>query len=218
MKIAAMSRLMALLILSLSFAGAAQAAEADGRFDLEACNEADIPREAFRYGLAGTVRLGFDLSPAGVVESVTMLKGTGWNALDAAAIAALAKCQFPADPANAKKKFAVNYLFRPSQLNPGVTFPVVRQDTCPASEIFTSLMSPRDENISNADGVLLRFDVDEVGRAHGVQFEERAWDPRILAAATDYVQACRFNPSKRAGIKSRASTSGRLLIKPAAGK
>jgi TonB family protein len=218
MTFTATSRLLALLILSLGVAGTAQAAASDGRVTLELCSSPDYPREAFKYGIAGQVSLGFDLTAAGAVDSISILKGSGWAALDEAAITALAKCQFPTDVAATKQKFLVNYMFRPSQLNPGVTLPVIRQDTCPASEIFGDFISSREDATGNNDGVLMRFEVDEVGRAHGVQFEERAWDARILSAAQAHVESCRFNPSKRAGVKSRGAASGRLTLKPSAAK
>ncbi len=217
MTFTATSRLLATLLLSLTFAPAVQAAEPDLRVELQACADPDFPREALRYGMAGQVQLGFDLSPMGVVDNITMLKGTGWDALDAAAIAALAKCQFSADVAKGKK-FSVNYNFKLTMLNPGIAPPSMRVDTCPASEIFSGFVPSRDENISKTDGLLVRFDVDEVGRGHSVEFESRVWDQRILSAAMDYVQACRYTPSKRAGVKSRGSMSGRLTLKAAGGK
>ncbi len=217
MTLTASSRLLATLLLSLSLAPAVQAAEPDLRVELQACADPDFPREGMRYGLAGQVQLGFDLSPMGVVDNITMLKGTGWDALDAAAIAALAKCQFSADVAKGKK-FVVHYNFKQTMLNPGISPPVMRTDTCPASEIFSGFVPSRDENISKTDGLLVRFDVDEVGRGHSVEFETRVWDQRILSAAMDYVQACRYTPSKRAGVKSRGALSGRLTLKAAGGK
>ncbi len=212
MTLSATGRLLATLLLSLTLAPAVQAAEPDLRVELQACADPEFPREAMRYGMAGQVQLGFDLSAMGVVDNITMLKGTGWDSLDAAAIAALAKCQFSAEVAKGKK-FMVNYNFKPVQINPGIAPPSMRPDTCPASEIFSGFVQSRDENISKTDGLMVRFDVDEVGRAHGVEFESRVWDQRILSAAIDYVQACRYNPSKRAGVKGRGSMSGRLTIK-----
>lgn len=212
MKFAAMSRLMALLFMSLSFAGAAQAAEPDALVELQACADPDYPRDALRYDLGGTVRLGFELSPAGVVDKIALLKGSGWTSLDEAAITAAAKCQFSSELAASKKRFAMTYAFKVLQ-NPGISRPVMRADTCRDSEIFSGFLPSRDENVSNADGVLVRFEVDEVGRGHSVGFEERAWDPRILAAARDYIEACRYTPSKRAGIKAKGAMSGRLTLK-----
>jgi TonB family protein len=207
------SRLLASLLLCLGAHGAAQANEVDGRVILDACGSADYPREGTKYGLAGSVKLGFDLSPTGAVENLTMLKGTGWVALDEAAFNAVAKCQFPADVAATKKKFAVNYVFKPFQLNPGVSPPAIRPDTCPASDMFGDFIPSRDEAIDKVDGVAMRFDVDEVGRVHSVVLEDRVWDPRIANAALAHIEACRFNPSKRAGIKSKGATSGRLSLK-----
>jgi TonB family protein len=218
MTLTATCRLLATLLLSLTLAPAVQAAEPEMRTELQACADPEFPRESFKYGLAGNVQLGFDLSAAGVVDNITMLKGTGWDALDAAAIAALAKCQFSAEVAASKKKFMVNYVFKTTQLNPGVSLPTMRADTCPASEIFSGFVPSRDENIGKVDGLLVRFDVDDVGRAHGVEFESRVWDQRILSAALDYVQACRYNPSKRAGVKSKGAMSGRLTLRAAVGK
>jgi TonB family protein len=212
MTLSATSRLLATLLLSLTLAPAVQAAEPDLRTELQACADPEYPREATKYGLAGVVQLGFDLSAMGIVDNITMLKGTGWDALDASAIAALAKCQFSAEVAKAKK-FMVNYNFKATQINPGISPPTMRADTCPASDIFSGFVQSRDENISKTDGVLVRFDVDEVGRGHGVEFESRVWDQRILSAALDYVQACRYNPSKRAGVKGKGAMSGRLIMK-----
>jgi TonB family protein len=211
------SRLLASVLLSLTLVPAVQAVEPDARVELQACADPDFPREAVKYGMAGQVLLGFDLGATGVVDNITMLKGTGWDAFDAAAIAALAKCQFSSEVAKGKK-FMVSYTFKPALGNPGISSPTMRPDTCPASEIFSGFVPSRDENISKVDGLLLRFDVDDVGRAHGVEFESRVWDARILSAALDYVQACRYNPSKRAGVKSKGAMSGRLTLRAAVGK
>jgi TonB family protein len=205
-------RLLAMLLLSMSFHAAVQAADSAELVELQACADPDYPRDALRYDLGGTVRLGFELSPMGVVDKIGLLKGSGWTSLDDAAAAAAAKCQFSSELAASKKRFVMQYVFKVSQ-NPGISRPIMRADTCPASEIFSGFLPSRDENVSNVDGVLVRFEVDEVGRGHGVQFEERAWDPRILAAARDYVEACRYTPTKRAGIKARGAMSGRLTLK-----
>lgn len=216
MTISLTSRLLATLLFSLSIHGASQANEVDGRVLLEACGTADYPREAMKYGLAGMVKLGFDLTPMGAVENLTVIKGTGWTALDEAAFNVVAKCQFPADVAATKKKFAVHYVFKPTLLNPGVIPPAIRQDTCPASDIFGDFIGPKDEAINTANGVAMRFDVDEVGRINNVEFEERGWDAGMLNAARAHIEACRFNPSKRAGVKGKGATSGRLTLKAAA--
>ncbi len=206
-------RLLATLLLSLTALTAAHAAEPDLRTELKMCADPEAPREVSKYGLAGQVQLGFDLSPAGVVDNVTVLKSSGWNELDASLIAALAKCQFSADLAASKQKFQVKYIYKPGLRNPGVRPPTIRQETCPASDIFGDFIMSRDEAIYTTLGIAMRFDIDEVGRVSGLAFEDRDWDPRMLGAARAYIEACRFNPTNRMGAKFKGAASGRLTFK-----
>jgi TonB family protein len=206
-------RFLAASILSLAMGAFAQASDSTVREELHACAKPDYPKEAARLQIDGITRLGVELDASGMVEKVEVLKGSGWNVLDTAAIAALAKCQFSPELAASKKKFFVHYWFRSSDLNPGVSRPVLRADSCAPSEIFTGFTPSHDETITDREGVLMRFDVSELGDASHVQFEDRAWDPRLLNAASAFIQSCKFTPSKRAGVKSRGGMSGRLLLK-----
>jgi protein TonB len=66
-------------------------------------------------GLRGTVRLSFSVGAGGEIESVRILKSSGNDALDGAAVAAVRRADLPAPPAGlsaAQRLFELPYQFR----------------------------------------------------------------------------------------------------------
>jgi TonB family protein len=79
------------------------------------CFQRDYPADAKRRGEEGKTLLHFDVTPAGRVSSVVVVRGSGYASLDEAAVKGMSQCKFPENlksQTTSGSRLAVEYVWQ----------------------------------------------------------------------------------------------------------
>lgn len=177
------------------------------------CSQPQWPAEAIRYEITGTTTIRFGIGPDGKVRQPTVTRGSGWQLLDDAAIAGIARCVFRPGLKEARDgaSFPLQYVWKFSDAP--AARPLLVKDSCQPSARFAGFREA-DQGPSDANGILMRFLLDADGAPVRVVPEAPAQPRALVAQAMAYLQTCRFAHDPHAGGERTDTGFGRVLLKP----
>lgn len=170
------------------------------------------PKEALRYELESAAVVNFRIGLDGKVLAPHIVSSSGWKILDDAAIASVSQCQFKPDLEQAREGQQLPLKFVWTFDTPPPQRPQLTPESCAASPRYTSF-SPADRRPSSADGVLLRFLVDQAGRPNGVVAEPNGQPQALVDGAIEWLQSCRFAYDSKQNGKRTDTVFGRVNLR-----
>jgi len=175
------------------------------------CTVPEWPREALRYEIEGTTTLQFQIGRDGAVRHAQVKQGSGWEILDQAALAGLARCRFKPglEAAREGTEFPVQYAW--TLEGPAPLRPTLLPGSCARSRHFLRYDN-FDRREDGRAAIKLRFLVDADGKAQRVVAEARQFDTVVVRDAVQWLQTCRFGiPPKAAGARTDTSYGWAVL-------
>lgn len=172
----------------LALAAPAQGAEVS----LAHCGAPAYSAEALRYEMEGTTGLDFSLTAQGLPAEIRVAASSGYAMLDAASVALLANCRFPAPAAEGPRQAgSVRW-----QLPAGGADvkPVLQPHSCTRRY---QVLAPAPAGAAPA--LLVRVQVWPDGSAYTPKIEMTSGEAEADALALAVVEHCRFAPAVRAG-------------------
>lgn len=173
------------------------------------CATPEWPREARRYEVDGITVVHFQIGADGNIEDAKVVKGSSWKLLDDAALRSLDTCKFKPGSGDAgQSTYPIQFVW--TLAGPAMIRPALVPGSCPASAQFSGFES-FNLTASSASGVLVRFLVDSAGAVVGAKAEGSAGP---LAAATDFIQTCKFAVDANLPGEKTDAVFGRVMVKP----
>ncbi|MDQ1919020.1 energy transducer TonB [Massilia pseudoviolaceinigra] len=205
----------AVLVTSLA-AATGWAQDAGGAFRrpaVIACNPSGWTDEARRYELEGTTVLQYDVDDDGRPSSVRVTRGSGWKILDHMAIRAIESCRFEqtSDPQVVRAGLTQTYRWKLADNGQTPVPAALVASSCQPSVYFGAFLPVTGNLIRRADGIAVRFLLDEGGNTFGMKSEET--DPAVVSAASALIKSCRFTPAMLDGKPARGNMYGWLIVK-----
>ncbi len=149
------------------------------------CTTPEWPQEARRYEVDGITVLHFHIDPEGNIRDARVVKSSSWQLLDDAALRSVVKCKFKPGLDEAERiTYPIQFVWTLS--GPAMIRPALEEGSCPASRKFAGFEA-FNRTPTGADGVLVRFLVNEQGVPFGVKAEGTASDD-----AAEFIRACKF--------------------------
>ncbi|MDM5178681.1 TonB family protein [Massilia sp. DJPM01] len=180
-----------------------------------ACNPPGWTDEARRYELEGTTVLQYDVGDDGRPSSVRVTRGSGWKVLDHMAIRDIESCRFEqtSDPQVVRAGLMVAYEWKLADNGQTPEPAALVAGSCQASKspYFGAFLPVTGKLVRRADGIAVRFLLDEAGNTFGMKTEET--DPAAVSAASAFIQSCRFTPATLDGKPARGNLYGWLIVK-----
>lgn len=207
--------------------------------DAGSCPLPAWPREALLYDLQGSSTVSFAIAADGTVEQARLLRTSGWQMLDEAALRGIGACRFKAglDAAQRAGPYPMQFAWK-LEGAPGVA-PVLRDGSCPAAGRFARFVASGTADATAtakapatsgalsgvlssavsgaatdaaAGGVRVRFLVGEGGVPTRLAAEAGGQPAALVAGALDFVRACRFDYDASIPGERSSSVSGRVLV------
>lgn len=176
------------------------------------CTTPEWPNEARRYEIDGITVLNFGIDAEGNIEDARIEHSSGWQLLDAAALRSLIKCKFKPglDETDRASIYPVQFVW--TLTGPAAIRPELVAGSCEPSTRFTGF-ERFNRKPSAADGVLVRFLVNEEGTPYGAKAEPADGQALLARAALDYIQACKFMADPAVPGERTDTVYGRVLVK-----
>lgn len=176
------------------------------------CTTPQWPDEARRYEVDGVTVLSFQIDTAGKIANPQVVRSSGWRLLDDAAVQSLVKCQFKAglDEHIRTATYPIQFVW--TLTGPAVVRPALVAGSCAPSATFAGFDS-FNRSASGADGVLVRFLVNDAGTPYAVKAETATGDTRQARAAMDFIQTCKFAADPAVAGERTDTVYGRVLLK-----
>lgn len=194
------------------YAGSCMAQQHEAQPIATGCRQA-WPREALRYELEGAVIVKFDLNSDGRAINPKVIKSSGWTLLDDASVRALQSCTFQFDEPNGRR---VGYLqqfvwvleddTKNKREDAAFTF-----NSCTPVGRFVDF-APAQRGDVHGSGVLVRFLLDKEGKPFRLMFED-AIDQQGANEAEQFLQSCKFSPSRFNGKPASGNMYGRMKLR-----
>ncbi len=201
-----------MLPLLLALAGGASTFPYESLATPASCTAPEWPREALRYEIEGTTTLQFQVGADGAVRNAEVKQGSGWNILDQAALAGLARCRFKPGLAAAREGTVFPLQYAWTLEGPAPLRPMLLPGSCGPSPRFL-----RYDNLDQrADGrasIKLRFLVDAEGKAQRIVPEAAHFDAAVVRDAVNWLQTCRFGISPKASGARTDTSFGRVVLR-----
>lgn len=177
------------------------------------CTTPEWPTEARRYEVQGVTVVHFQIGKSGAVEDARIARSSSWRMLDDAALRSLVRCSFRPGLAEAERDqvFPVQFVWTLAG-TPAVR-PVLVPGSCAASARFDGFQ-PYIHDPTGKDGVLVRFLVNQDGKAFGVKAEAHGADVEAGRAAAEYISSCAFAPDSTLTGDRTDTLFGRVTVKP----
>lgn len=201
-----------LLLMALS-AGALHAAEANqaeqGKpFD---CPAPVLPIAAVRDNLSGNVTLQYQSDAQGRFADIRIIKSSGFQPLDKAAVISLSRCRLPVPmTAGLPPPGTMEFKFGRQVRVENSSAPELIADSCDASGMFSTYTAATGDRVE-ALGISIRFGVTEDGMAVTPASYEQ--DVVMAAEAVKFIQTCRFKPAMQNGSAVRSSSNGFIRLR-----
>ncbi|SDF95475.1 MULTISPECIES: TonB family protein [unclassified Duganella] len=176
------------------------------------CAQPQWPAEAVRYEITGTTIISFQIGQDGKVRKPTVSKSSGWQILDAAAIAGITQCVFRSGLKEARDGavFPLQYEWKFSDA-PALR-PLLVKDSCQPSAQFAGFREA-DQRSSGPDGILLRFLLNADSAPVRVVAEPNGQPQALVGQAIAYLQTCRFAYDAQLSGERTDTAFGRVLLK-----
>lgn len=177
------------------------------------CAQPQWPAEARRYEIEGVTALTFEIGQDGAVRRPEIVRRSGWNMLDHAAIRSLSGCAFQPGLGRAVrgKRYGIQYAWKFS--GPPAAHPLLVEGSCRPSPIFAGFRNL--DSTPGADGILVRMLIGADGKAARMAAEAGGQPQALLEQALDYLKTCRYAISPGTPGEATDTLYGRLLLKPA---
>ncbi len=172
-----------------------------------ACTTPEWPSEARRYEVDGITVVHFQIGADGSIANPTIAKSSSWKLLDDAALRSLVKCKFKPGLDEAEgNTYPIQFVWTLS--GPAMIRPALVPASCAKSGKFTGFEA-YNRAATAADGVLVRFLVDEAGKPFGIKEEGAAAD----SGAADYIKSCKFMVDESLPGDKTDTVYGRVLAR-----
>jgi TonB family protein len=166
------------------------------KVDFNTCDRPIYPKDALRHERTGVVRLNFTIGVDGSVKNADVRRSSGHTDLDEAALTALSKCRFKPgmkDGQPIESTTNVQYVWTlesgTADRQAKINFQTCTMPTYPAKALAEK----------RSGTVILKFLVDEDGRAENNELVRTSGSPDLDRVATDAFDKCRFIPAVKAG-------------------
>ncbi len=170
------------------------------------CTTPEWPQEARRYEVDGITVLHFHIDVEGTIRDARVVKSSSWQLLDDAALRSVANCKFKPGMDNAERiVYPIQFVWTLS--GPAMIRPTLVEGSCSASSKFAGFEG-FNRTPTGADGVLVRFMVDEQGMPVGVKQEGSAGND-----AAEFIRTCKFAVDPTLPGEKTDTVFGRVLLK-----
>ena len=171
------------------------------------CTTPEWPAEARRYEIDGITVLNFRIGEAGNIESPQVVRSSGWQLLDEAALRSLVKCTFKPglDEQTRTATYPIQFVW--TLTGPAAVRPALVEGSCAPSTTFMGF-DGYNRKPSGPDGVLVRFLVDPAGTPFGIQTEGAQ-----VTGAEAYIAGCKFATDPSIPGEHTDTLYGRVLVR-----
>ena len=174
------------------------------------CAPQKWPREALRYEIEGTVRIGYQVASDGRVNEARVTRSSGWALLDEASIAAAKTCTFsPEQTALAQgREVPVEFVWK---LDGERVRPNLVPGSCVSSGAIDGFQ-PYDNRPTDATGVKVRFLVEGNGQPHAIRLEGSP-DAALAEQVMRHLLTCHFAFDPASAGTRTDTMAGRVLLR-----